>query len=53
MIPVNYVDKSGKRYFFHEIKPKIKNLDPNTIMERIFEDPDAEKIIFFGPLDKL
>lgn len=50
MIPVNYVARSGKRYLFHEIKPKIKNLDPNTVMERIFENPDAEEIIFFGQL---
>jgi len=36
MIPVKYTDKQGKVYLFSEIKPKIKNLDPNTVMERIF-----------------
>ena len=35
-IPVNYTNKHGKTYLSHEIKPKIKNLDPNTVMERIF-----------------
>lgn len=49
MIPVNYTDKYGKRYLFHEIKPKIKSLDPNTVMERIFEHADPENIKFFGP----
>lgn len=37
MVPVKYKDKSGNIYLFHEIKPKIKNLDPNTVMERIFQ----------------
>ena len=49
MIPVNYTDKKGNRYVFHEIKPKIKNLDPNTLMERIFDDPDTEMVYFFPP----
>ena len=35
-IPVNYTNKHGKTFLFHELKPKIKNLDPNTVMERIF-----------------
>ena len=35
-IPVNYTDYRGRTYLFHEMKPKIKNLDPNTAMERIF-----------------
>ena len=35
-IPVNYTDYRGRTYLFHEMKPKIKNLDPNTVMERIF-----------------
>ncbi len=35
-IPVNYTDKHGNSYLFHEMKPKIKNLDPNTVMQRIF-----------------
>lgn len=37
MIPVNYTNKHGKTFLFHEIKPKIKNLDPNTVMLRLFE----------------
>lgn len=49
MIPVNYTDKKGNQYIFHEIKPKIKNLDPNTVMERIFDDPDTEMVYFFPP----
>jgi len=49
MIPVNYTDKKGKRYVFHEIKPKIKNLDPGTVMERIFDDPDKEMVYFSPP----
>ena len=51
MIPAKYTDKKGKQYLFHEIKSKIKNLDPDTVMERIFEHPDTEKIMFFGPDD--
>ena len=51
MIPVNYTDKNGKLFLFDKIKPKIKNLDPNTVMERIFNDPDAENVAFFGPDD--
>jgi hypothetical protein len=49
MIPVNYTDKTGKQYLFCEIKPKIKNLDPDTVMERIFDHPDTEDVLFFGP----
>lgn len=51
IIPVKYIDKRGKQYLFHEIKPKIKNLDPNTVMQRIFEHPDSEDVIFFGPIE--
>lgn len=49
MIPVKYVDRNEKEYLFHKIKPKIKNLDPNTVMERIFEHTDPKNIFFFGP----
>jgi len=49
MIPVDYTDKTGKQYLFHEIKPKIRNLDPDTVMERIFDHPDTEDVLFFGP----
>lgn len=49
MIPVKYTDKKGKCYLFHEIKPKIKNLDPNTVMQRIFEHDDNEIIMFLPP----
>ena len=31
IIPVHYTDKQGKTYLFHELKPKIKNLDPKTV----------------------
>ena len=34
MIPVNYTDKNGKTYRFDELKTKIKNLDPDTSLER-------------------
>jgi len=53
MIPVNYTDKHGKHYLFDEIKPEIKNLDPNTVMERIFESPDTESVYVFNSFDKL
>ena len=46
MIPVNYTHKDGKQYLFHQLKPKIKNLDPKTVMERIFENTDGEITIF-------
>ena len=36
MIPVHYTDRHRKTYLFHELKPKIKNLDPNTVTKRIF-----------------
>lgn len=39
MIPVNYTDKRGKTYLFHEMKPKIKNLNPDTAIERIYGRP--------------
>ena len=49
MIPVKYIDNKGKQYLFHEIKPKIKNLDPNTVMKRIFEHSGEENVHFFAP----
>jgi len=49
MIPVKYTDSFGKLYLFHEIKPKIKNLDPDTVFERIFEHTESENIFFFPP----
>lgn len=48
LIPVKHTGMFGREYLFHEIKPKIKNLDPNTVMQRIFEDTDPENIHFFG-----
>lgn len=51
MIPVKYTDSFGNQYLFHEIKPKIKNLDPDTVMERIFEHTEPENIFFFPPDD--
>lgn len=53
MIPVNYTDCFGKQYIFHEIKPKIKNLDPNTLHERIFEHAEGENVYFFAPGDDI
>jgi len=38
MIPVEYTDKQGNVFLFSEIKPKIKNLDQNTVIQRIFGD---------------
>lgn len=51
MIPVNYTDKLGKQLLFHQIKPNIKNLDPDTAFERIIEETNPDNIQFFGFLD--
>ena len=51
MIPVNYTDRTGKKFLFDEIKPKIKNLDPKTVMQRILANADS--VMFFGPNDQL
>jgi len=51
MIPVKYTHRDGKQYLLHQIKPKIKNLDPNTAMQRIFEDDENEMVIFSGFID--
>jgi hypothetical protein len=40
MIPVSYINKSGKTFLYDKIKPKIKNLDPDTVAQRIYEHPD-------------
>ena len=48
LIPVKFIGMFGNQYLFHEIKPKIKNLPPETVMQRIFEDADPENIHFFG-----
>jgi len=53
MIPVKYIHKNGKQYLFHEIKPKVGKLDPNTVMERIFEENNEEIVIFFDFPGKL
>jgi len=37
IIPVNYTNKHGNTYLFHELKQNFKNLDPNTVMQRIFD----------------
>ena len=47
MIPVNYTDKFKKQYLFHEIKPKIKNLDPNSMSQRIFGNHNNVSFYFF------
>jgi hypothetical protein len=49
MIPVDYVDRDGKCYIFNTIKPAIKNLDPDTVMDRIFENADGVWIQHLGP----
>ena len=49
MIPVDYTDKTGKTYRFHEIKPHIQHLDPNTVMERIWAK--ADQVFYIGPTD--
>jgi hypothetical protein len=49
MIPVNYTDKTGKTYRFHEIKPLIQPLDPTTVMERIWAK--ADQVLYIGPTD--
>jgi len=51
MIPVRYTDPAGKTYLFHDLKPKIKNLDPKTVMQRIIAGADS--VMFFAPGDKL
>jgi hypothetical protein len=51
MIPVNYTDKNGKKYLYHEVKPEIKQLDSDTIMQRIFEQ--ADQVFYFGPDDQI
>ena len=51
IIPVNYTDKQSNQFLFHQIKPKIKNLDPDTVWERIMANSDPENIQFFGFLD--
>ncbi len=50
-IPVKYSNNSGKVYLFHQIKPKIKNLDPDTVMQRILDNHDNETVMFFSPFD--
>lgn len=47
MIPDNYTDKNGKQYVFEELKPKIKNLDPNSVMDRIFSGHNVYKFGLF------
>ena len=47
MIPDNYTDKNGKTFVFEELKPKIKNLDPNSVMERIFSGHNVQKFGLF------
>jgi hypothetical protein len=48
MIPVKYTHRDGNQYLFQQIKTKIKNLDPNTAMKRIFEDYKNKITIFSG-----
>jgi hypothetical protein len=41
MIPLNYTNPAGKQFLYHDLKPKIKNLDPDTLLERIYLHPDS------------
>jgi hypothetical protein len=41
MIPLLYTNPEGKLFRYHDLKPKIKNLDPNTLLERIYSHPDS------------
>ena len=50
MIPVKYIDKKGNQYLYHEIKPRIKNLAPDTVMERILSD-DHDGFVMYIPPD--
>jgi len=52
MIPVNYHAPDGKHYLFENIKPLIKNLDQDTLMERIYTHPDTISASFFNPFDE-
>lgn len=47
MIPVNYTH-NGKLYLFSKIKPKIKNMDPNTVFQRIIEATHEQNFYTFG-----
>ena len=51
MIPVNYTDKNNKISLYHEVKPKIKHLDTDTLMQRIFLK--ADQVLYFGPDDQI
>lgn len=51
MIPVNYQSPDGKHYLFQNIKPLIKNLDQDTLMERIYTHPDTIATYSFNPFD--
>ncbi len=42
---------TGKLVILCSFKLKIKNLDPNSVMDRIFEHPDTEKVLFQGFID--
>lgn len=53
IIPVNYTNPTGKTYKYHEIKPKINNLDPDTVMKRIFNNNNDENfaVFYFDPYE--
>lgn len=36
MIPVHYQTEDGRLFLFKEIKPLVKNLDPDTAWRRIY-----------------
>ncbi len=39
----------GFEYIILEIKPNIKNLDTNNVMQRIFDDHEHDLFFFFEP----
>lgn len=51
MIPVKFIDKHKNEFLFHKIKPKIKNLDPSTVMDRILNHPHTLFSVFIAPDD--
>ncbi|NKB25346.1 MAG: hypothetical protein GKR87_13410 [Kiritimatiellae bacterium] len=44
MIPFDYTSKERKSYTFNKIKTHIENLDPNTVMQRIFDEPNNQQV---------
>jgi hypothetical protein len=45
--PVDYADDQGHRFLFDQIQSKLKNIDPATVMNRIFVQPDTHTTYSF------